>query len=327
MKHGLVFLFAALLQGSAFADAPVPLPADDQPAPMTDENGLGFDEPKRGDVIDFDSEGNPIFLGGLPQYGDDIAAKVYRGTKSIEGEFPTAGWIGNCTANAVALNVVVTAGHCKGTGARITFKHRESGKTYAATCTRHPRYNTRTIYNDYTLCKLDTPLPAGSKLVSFAKARVERGVDMYVNGYGAPNVGVHYWGNAKISGYSGTQDLVTCGPANLGGGDSGGSLTVNQGDRTYAKGAIAAGVNSRGNNSCSWYNDYAHSDFQTWAREYEKAKSVKLCGISADCSDDQPDPDPVDCAEVLSTLTSCVEQPALGCRDAYKKFDSCIKDQ
>jgi hypothetical protein len=323
----IAFIVAILFASPAFADRPVPLPHnDDELMPLTDENGLGFDEPKRGDVIGFDKDGEPIFLGGLPQYGDDISAEVYRGTKSVPGEFPTAGWIGNCTANAVALDVVVTAGHCKGTGARINFQHRGSNKTYAATCTRHPRYNTRTVYNDYTLCKLDTPLPAGSKLVTFAKSRVARGTDMYVNGFGAPNVGTHFWGNAKISGFSGSQDLNTCGPANLGGGDSGGSLTVNHGDRTYAKGAVAVGVNSRGNSSCSWYNDYAHSEFQTWAREYEKSKGVKLCGISADCSESQPDPDPVDCNEVHEKLGSCLVSPASGCRDAYKKFDSCIKD-
>ena len=290
-------------------------------SPLTDENGLGFDEYKIGDVIDFEADGTPIFLGGIPDYSE-----VYRGKKSVSGEFPTAGWIGNCTANAVALDVVVTAGHCKGTGARITFQHRESARSYAATCTRHPRYNTRTIYNDWTLCKLDTPLPAGSKLISFAKARVEKGTAMYVNGFGAPNVGTHYWGNAKISGV-GIQDLSTCGPANLGGGDSGGSLTVDHGDRTYGKFTVAAGVNSRGNSSCSWYNDYAHSEFQSWAREYETAKSVKLCGISADCSKPIPDPDPVDCPAELEALASCLQSPAPGCRDSYKKFDTCVKDQ
>lgn len=307
------------------SEAPVPLPHE-PPAPMTDENGLGFDEPKRGDVIDFDTQGNPIFLGGLPaSYADEIR-EVYRGTKSVAGEFPTAGWIGNCTANAVALDVVVTAGHCKGTGARITFQHRGSGKSYGATCTRHPRYNTRTIYNDYTLCKLDTPLPAGSKLVSFAKTRVERGTDMYVNGFGAPNVGTHYWGNAKISGYSGSQDLTTCGPANLGGGDSGGSLTWNSGDRTYAKGALAAGVNSRGNNSCSWYNDYAHSEFQSWARQYEIDKGVKLCGISADCSSSDPQP-PVDCEHLYERLGLCLNDPTVGCVETYREFAACVFDQ
>jgi hypothetical protein len=289
-----------------------------------DEHGLAFDEFHKGDVVGFDEDQNPIYLGGRPEL------EVYRGTRSIAGEFPTSGWIGNCTANAVALDVVVTAGHCKGTGARISFAHRESGRSYSATCTRHPRYNTRTIYNDWTLCKLDEPLPTGSKLVSFVSARTPVGTDMYVNGFGAPNVGVHYWGLAKLQTPSG-QDLKTCGPANLGGGDSGGTLMINSGDRTLAAGADGSGVNSRGNSSCSWYNDYAHSEFQSWAREYETAKGVKLCGISANCKEP---PTPVDCPALYAELAECVVSddpvpmpaPRGVCWDKYQEFAQCITD-
>lgn len=288
--------------------------ADDQ-LPLTDENGLGFDEKQIGDFVRYDRKGRPIFLGGF-----DKRTEVYRGRKSVSGEFPTSGFIGNCTANAVALNVVVTAGHCKGTGARINFAHRESGKNYSATCTRHPRYNTRTIYNDYSLCKLDAPLPDGSKLLTFASARVPRGTDVWVNGYGAPNFGTHYWGNAKLTRESG-QDLVSCNAATLGGGDSGGSLIVKSGERTLPKGGAAAGVNSRGNSNCSWYNDYAHSEFQSWAREYETKKDVKLCGISADCSGE-----PVDCEALHEYLGACITEAAPGCRKAYADLNSCIGD-
>lgn len=291
----------------------------ESPAPMTDENALGFDEFKKGDVIGFDKNDNPIFLGGIP---DDIT-EVYRGTKSIAGEFPTSGWIGNCTANAVALDVVITAGHCKGTGARISFAHRESGKSYSATCTRHPRYNTSTIYNDWSLCKLDAPLPAGSKLLTFSKERPAVGVDVWLNGFGAPNVGTHYWGTSKVRSYSG-QDLITRGPSNLGGGDSGGTLIPINGTRDLSVMPMAVGVNSRGGGGYDYFNYYAHSEFQSWAREYETAKGVKLCGISADCSGVIPDP--VDCAETLAYLTECSVVPKVGCRKAYADFSACISD-
>lgn len=315
---------AILLSLCLFA---APAMADDLP-PMVDENGLGFDEHRIGDVVGEDRFGYPIYLGGSTDPVRDVI-EVYRGTKSIAGEFPTSGWIGNCTANAVALNVVITAGHCKGTGARISFQHRGSGRSYSATCTRHPRYNTRTIYNDWTLCKLDESLPAGSKLVSFVAARTPVGTDMYVNGFGAPNVGVHYWGLAKLGTPSG-QDLKTCGPANLGGGDSGGTLMVNSGDRTLAEGADGSGVNSRGNSSCSWYNDYAHSEFQSWAREYETAKGVQLCGISANCKEP---PTPIDCAALYGELAACVIEgdaptplpaPRGACWDKYQEFGACV---
>ena len=308
------FLFACLFLCSGLSFAETQLP-------MTDENALGFEEFKKGDVVGFDKNDNPIFLGGIPTF--ELDTEVYRGTKSVAGEYPTSGFIGNCTANAVALDVVVTAGHCKGTGARISFAHRESGKSYSATCTRHPRYNTSTIYNDWSLCKLDSPLPVGSKVLTFAKARVVQGTEMWVNGFGAPNVGVHYWGLAKLGRPTG-QDLTTCGPANLGGGDSGGTLIVKEGERQMPLGGLGGGVNSRGNSSCSWYNDYAHSEFQSWAREYETAKGVKLCGISADCTGVIPNP--VDCAETLAYLTSCTTVPATGCRKAYADFNVCVKD-
>lgn len=308
MKHLLLFVF--LFTHPIYAET-------DSPAPMTDENALGFEEFKKGDVIGQDAEGNPIFLGGIPSAMIDT--EVYRGTRSVAGEFPTSGFIGNCTANAVALDVVITAGHCKGTGARISFAHRESGKSYSATCTRHPRYNTQTIYNDWSLCKLDSPLPAGSKLLTFSKERPAVGVDVWLNGYGAPNVGTHYWGTSKVARYSG-QDLITNGPSNLGGGDSGGTLIPIEGPRDLSVMPMAVGVNSRGGGGYDYFNYYAHPEFQTWAREYETAKGVKLCGISADCSEGTiPDPEgcEVELAASMATLAAHVE--------AQSKLQACLK--
>lgn len=317
MLQAIFFAFLFLFSSLALSDVT-----------LTDENGLGFDEKRIGDIIKLDKFGNPIFLGGTPA-AQRSGTEVNRGTKSIAGEFPTSGWVGNCTGNAVALDVIVTAGHCKGTGARISFAHRESGKSYSATCTRHPRYNTRTIYNDFTLCKLDKPLPVGSKLLTFVKARLPVGTDMWVNGFGAPNVGTHYWGTAKISGTSGSQDIMTCGPATLGGGDSGGSLIVKFGERSLLAGGDATGVNSRGNNSCDWYNDYAHSEFQSWAREYETKNGVKLCGISTDCPVPVDAEPPMGCEALYRHLGVCIiEKGTLktGCMKAYADFGVCIAD-
>lgn len=308
----LLFTITMLVTGCNYAYA-------ETQAPMTDENALGFDEHKKGDVIGYDRNDNPIFLGGIPE----LDLEVYRGTKSVAGEFPTSGWIGNCTANAVALDVVITAGHCKGTGARINFAHRESGKSYSATCTRHPRYNTRTIYNDWSLCKLDSPLPAGSKLLTFSKERPAVGVPVWLNGFGAPNVGTHYWGTSKVNSYSG-QDLITRGPSNLGGGDSGGTLIPIEGPRDLSVKPMAVGVNSRGGGGYDYFNYYAHSEFQSWAREYETAKSVKLCGISVDCSG-EPEP-PLDCLDLYEELGECVTTPAAGCKALYTKFSACVSD-
>lgn len=314
------FIGSILLSGAALFAACEAYAAD---TVMVDENGLGLDESKQGDIVGY-RRGRPIFLGGDP------TLEVYRGTKSVPGEFPAAGWIGNCTANAVALDVVFTAGHCKGTGARISFQHRQSGESYAATCTRHPRYNTRTIYNDWTLCKLDRPLPADSVLLEFAIDQAPAvQTNTFVNGFGAPNVGVHYWGNAKITQSSSAQDLVTCGPANLGGGDSGGSLIAVTPTRHMPEGSQVFGVNSRGNSSCSWYNRVSHSEFISWAKEYEQDKGVKLCGVSADC---RTPPDPLDCPALYMELADCIVDAerapynkSQSCSEKYDIFKACIR--
>lgn len=262
--------------------------------------------------------GEAIYLPEeLPQ------SEVYRGTKSIAGEFPAMGWIGNCTATAVAPNVVMTASHCKTTGARITFQHRGSGKSYSGVCTRHPRYNDRTVYNDWALCKLDESLPEGSVLASYSLIKPLVGDGLLVNGFGAPNVGTHYWGKAQVTRFSGDQDLVACNQATLGGGDSGGSLLKWTEDRSGKSGFIIVGVNSRGNNSCSWYNMTSHPEFKAFALQYEQEKGVKLCGVSADCTKPA---EPVNCQAVYQTLGACINVRPLAseCTDAYEKFRQCI---
>lgn len=279
---------------------------------------LAFSAPVMAGPIGQDPEtGEPIYFPeDLPQ------TEVYRGTKSVAGEFPAMGWIGNCTATAVAPNVVMTASHCKSTGARITFQHRGSGKSYAGVCTRHPRYNNSTVYNDWALCKLDESLPEGSVLASFSLERPAIGDGLLVNGFGAPNVGTHYWGKAQVT-RLGEQDLTACNQATLGGGDSGGSLLKWTEDRSGKAGFVVVGVNSRGNNSCSWYNMTSHSEFKSFALQYEQDKGVKLCGVSVDCTKPV---EPVDCPAVYQALGTCINtRPAASaCIDNYVKFRQCI---
>lgn len=269
-------------------------------------------------AVGYDDDTGWIYkLKDLPQ------TEIYRGTKSVAGEFPAMGWIGNCTATAVAPNVVFTASHCVTTGKRITFNHRGSGLRIPATCTRHPQYNTRTIFNDYALCKLDVALPFGSVMGSFAKAKPAAGVKLLMNGFGAPNVGTHYWGESSVRRYDG-QDLVSCGPSTLGGGDSGGSLLKWTDDRTLAGGFEIYAVNSRGNNTCDWYNEVTHPNAQSWFRQYETDKGVQLCGISADCSGTGPEP--IDCEDLITELKGCIGGGrSEACLEAYRAFESCLQ--
>ena len=282
------------------------------------------------EAIPDDAVGYDLETGWFYRLKDLPDTMIYRGTRSVEGEFKPMGWIGNCTATAVAPDVVFTASHCVTTGKRITFNHRGSGQRIAATCTRHPRYNTRTIYNDWAFCKLDSPLPVGSYMASFVKAKPVAGTKLLMEGFGAPTVGIHQWGSSTVRRYDG-QDLVSCGPSTLGGGDSGGSLLKWTDDRSGADGFQVYAVNSRGNGSCDWYNEVTHPEFVSFAQQYEREKGVQLCGVSADCLGGGPDP--IDCAALYADLGACWSQPtdegaqpmpAASCREKYTAFGLCI---
>lgn len=274
---------------------------------INSEIALGVSGEKRVPVagaqeVGFDVEGNPIYraMDLVPETrtmelrpGDEVLRadpQVYKGTKSIEGEFPAMGWIGNCTGTAVGPKVIFTASHCQTTGTKINFEHRGSGKTYRATCTRHPNYNDRTVLNDWTFCILDQELPAGTQFASFnTSGSPEKGAEMLMNGFGAPNVRVHYWGKAVVTGMQG-QDIVTCGPANLGGGDSGGSLLRWTTDRVNGSKFVIEGVNSRGGGGCDYFNTTSSNEFKGWAPQFATDKGIGICGVNLSCADKPVDP-------------------------------------
>lgn len=226
-------------------------------------------------------------------YLEDISPLIYNGTRSQPGEFPPVGWIGNCTGTLVGPQVLFTAAHCVSNGKRISFSHRGSGQSYAATCTRHPRVNTRNWYNDYAFCKLDRAVPEDTVLASFKAYSPAIGEKLLLNGLGAPNVRTHYWGEATVRRNS-NQDIVTCGPANLGGGDSGGSLLEWTEDRTGKSGFQVLGVNSRGGGGCSYFNRVNGAQFLDWASSYAQNQNVTLCGINGECD---PTPTPPEACE------------------------------
>lgn len=272
--------------------------------------------------VGWDEEtGHPIF-----HLDDAPSTTIYNGTRSVAGEFGPMGWIGNCTGTLVADNVIITAAHCTRTGARITYTNRETGQGIAATCTIHPRYNDRTVYNDYALCKLDTALPAAQKVAVDMVTGVQSGQRMLLNGFGAPNVRVHHWGSASVRSING-QDIVTCGPSNLGGGDSGGSLLTWSDDRTKSAKFTVVGINSRAGGGCSYFNRLNHSEFVSWVKQYEVDKSVKICGVSrSDCHG----PPPMLCPGIeghIAKLGKCVKREAgrEECEAALKATDECRK--
>lgn len=245
----------------------------------------------------------------------ELLPQLYGGTKSIEGEFLPMGWIGNCTGTVVGDKVLFTAAHCYSTGSKIPFTSRFDGKKYSLTCTRHPRVNTRSWYNDFNLCVLESgTFPQDMPKASFAFRKPAVGEKLLLNGFGAPTVGTHHWGGELVDGFDG-QDIEMCGKVYLGGGDSGGSLLAWSDDRSGKSGFDVLGVNSRGGGNCSYFNTVADGEFRSWAIDFESQKGVKICGVSANCKGSQPSPSPSPSPEVPKPDN---------CWRVYEEFAFCI---
>lgn len=249
-----------------------------------------------------DENGNPVYkLIDLESRFDNsfgVSPMVYQGTKSVDGEFPEVGFLGFCTATAVAPKILYTAAHCISRGQGVNWKMRFNGVTYKAVCDKHPAYNDSSVFNDYAFCILDQKLPEDTVFASFDTKRIlVKGDEVLLNGFGAPNLGQHYWGKAVVRGLSG-QDVITEGPANLGGGDSGGSLLAWTVDRIDPSKHIILGTNSRAGGGRSYFNATSHPNFRPYAESVEKkcgtGRDCQMCGISADCS--KPI-DPTSCAD------------------------------
>jgi len=258
--------------------------------------------------------------------------QIYRGTKSVSGEFLSVGFIQNCTGTAVAKDVVFTASHCVTTGKRIKYDSRFDGKSYYAVCKRHPRYNDRTVYNDWALCKLEngTKFPDDMPLASFEAKTPANGELLLLNGYGAPNFSVHHWGNENMTRVNG-QDLTVCGDVVLGGGDSGGSLFLDTKDRSGKSGFKIVGVNSRAGGGCSYFNRISHEEWTTWSKEYEAQNDVKLCGVSAVCNGIAPSPSPsplppANCWQVYEEFAFCIGTKSIAaCLEKADILKSCVR--
>lgn len=255
-------------------------------------NLVEYVTPKKGaEPVFYDENHAPVYkLIDLESRFDDGFASpmVYQGTKSIEGEFPEVGFLGFCTATAVGPKIIYTAAHCISNGQRVNWKMRKNGVSYGAVCNKHPQYNDRSVFNDYAFCILDNKMPEDSVFASFDTVKVlQAGDEVLLNGYGAPNLGTHYWGKANVRGISG-QDIVTDGPANLGGGDSGGAFLFWTVERKDATKHIIHGTSSRAGGGRSYFNATSHPNFKPYAEsQVDKCgggSDCYLCGVTKDCT-------------------------------------------
>lgn len=245
-----------------------------------------FVKPKRGATpTGYDLKGNPIYklIDLESKFDGSLSPMVYKGTKSVDGEFPEVGFLGFCTATAVGPKVIYTAAHCVSNGQKVNWKMRKNQVSYSGVCAKHPQYNNNTTFNDYAFCILDATLPADTVFASFnIKGGPSDGDEALVNGFGAPNLGSHFWGKAVIDNTR-AQDIVTCGPANLGGGDSGGSFFKWSVDRENPEKHIIDGTNSRAGGGCSYFNSTSHANFIAWAKPFAEDRGVDICGVTKDC--------------------------------------------
>lgn len=265
-------------------------------------------QPKPGAVaVGKDSKGNLIYkLSDLENRFPDMGLSplVYRGTKSIEGEFPEVGFLGFCTATAVGPNILYTAAHCVSNGQRVNWKMRKNNVSYAGTCGKHPQYNDRTVFNDYAFCILDQNLPEDTVFASFnISGNPKIGDETLLNGFGAPNLGVHYWGKSAITEIQG-QDLVTCGAVVLGSGDSGGAFLAWSIDRNDPTKHIIHGTNSRAGGDCSYFNSTSHPNFKPYAESVAEKAKTYICGVTKDCSMGKPSGDCADEKNVINFISS-----------------------
>lgn len=270
---------------------------------------------------------------GNPQHLMVDSPALYNGTRSVAGEFLPMGFIGMCTATAVGPTTIFTAAHCVSNGQRVNFQSRFDQKTYRMICSNHPRYNSRTVFNDYSICRLESgSFPSDMPLASFSFRTPSVNEKLLLNGFGAPTIRVHHWGPETVTRHGG-QDIVACGRVFLGGGDSGGSLLAWTEDRSGKSGFKVLGVNSRSDRrSCSYFNRINHTEFETWSKQYETATGQKLCGVSLNCvgqnpdPEPEPEPEPTDCWQVYEELNLCIGLRSIpGCISRAQKLLECVK--
>lgn len=278
-------------------------------------------------------DGSPVYKGididddALPP---DLAARLYNGTKAEPGELPEVVWIGMCTATILTGGEdIVTAGHCVSSGQRVRVTGNQGQNYGVATCTRHPQYNDRTVFNDYALCRLEQKIEGHHTACLETREPVKVGDTMLLTGYGRPNLQKLYHGKSKVSQIR-SQDIITNGPAVLGSGDSGGPLFFLTDVLTDKETRRIAAPNSRAGGSYSYFNRWTDAPAVAYVADYERRYNVQIECHDIDPKPPVPPPPPggdADCPLLYVHLGRCMKLPAVTentCHETYQAFASCM---
>lgn len=232
---------------------------------------------------------------------------LYGGRPVKPGELPVSVYLGNCTATVVGPEALLTAGHCRASGGKISFTH---GQTrHSGSCVRHPAYNKGSFMNnDFSLCKFSPKLEL-ENYGSLKKHQIQKGDPIIMQGYGMGSGGKLNVGEA-VAYQVDNQDIISQGRIHLGAGDSGGGLF--RGGADLIKGPFyVVGVNSRAGGKTSLFNQTALDRSQEFFKSYAASQGVQVCGINWECYQTIPDrcnPEKIEVMETKLTYEAALKE-------------------
>ena len=212
--------------------------------------------------------------GKAPSVSD---VKIYNGQKAQVWEFTHVLDIGTCTGSPIGPRLILTAAHCGNTLKNSGFRYKSKWLKWK--CNKHPRYNTKTLENDYALCILDEALP---DFLPLASVDVRKALSLKervtIAGYGRPNSGKLYYGSTVVEKFRG-QDVILDQKVHLGSGDSGGSAfrfgtrdVIGVQSRTFVK------------SKRSILNRTHDHEFRWFLADVALKHNLLVCGFTEECS-------------------------------------------
>ena len=222
-----------------------------------------------------------------------LSPALYGGREATAGEIPMVVNVSFCSFNVVGETSLLYAGHCSQTGGKASFVYK--GVRHSATCTRHPNYNDRTLFNDFGMCVFSPPIT--DKIWGTISNKQPQVSDIVVlSGYGKGSPGGRLnLAKLPIARLNGSQEIFTQNSKTfLGSGDSAGALFADFEDLKDTSKALIIAVNSRSGGGTSIFNRTDHPEAQAFFKSWAEKNNQKVCGINHNCYDGVLPPPPPD---------------------------------